>query len=238
MLLGTVLGLRACDVVALKLMDIDWLRGEIHIVQSKTSNPVILPLTQDVGEAVKDYILNVRPSTADKEIFLRINAPHKRLAAAVTVGEIYRGCCTARKRETYLRHFIKFDKWCVEEHPDQTQLSRELVLDWINDIASSSYNTAQRVASMRQFARYLCAIGEEAYVLPEQYAPLKKPDCTAGVDYMSMAAITAIIEKPGANTPKGLRDRFFMILLYDTGARIQEILDIKLCDVHLAAFQK
>lgn len=82
---------------------------------------------------------------------------------------------TARnfKRETYLRHFIKFDGWCVEKHPDQTQLSRELVLNWINDIASSSYNTAQRVASMRQFARYLCAIGEEAYVLPEKYASLK-----------------------------------------------------------------
>lgn len=95
MLLGTVLGLRACDIVALKLADINWLRGEIRIVQSKTANPVILPLTQDVGEALKDYILNGRPSTADKEIFLRINAPHKRLAAAVTVGEIYRDCCIA-----------------------------------------------------------------------------------------------------------------------------------------------
>ena len=95
MMLGTVLGLRACDVVALKLADIDWLRGEIRVVQSKTSNPVILPLTQDVGEALKDYILNARPSTADNEIFLRINAPHKRLAAAVTVGEIYRDCCIA-----------------------------------------------------------------------------------------------------------------------------------------------
>lgn len=95
MMLGTVLGLRACDIVALKLTDIDWLRGEIRIVQSKTSNPVILPLTQDVGEALKDYILNARPRTSDNEIFLRIKAPHKRLATAVTVGEIYRDCCIA-----------------------------------------------------------------------------------------------------------------------------------------------
>ena len=57
------------------------------------------------------------------------------------------------KRETYLRHFIKFDRWCMETHPEQTELSRELVLDWINDTTVSSYNTAQRVASMRQFAR-------------------------------------------------------------------------------------
>ena len=95
MMLGTVLGLRACDIVALKLTDIDWLRGEIHIVQSKTTNLVILPLTQDVGEALKDYILNARPSAVDNEIFLRIKAPHTKLAAAVTVGEIYRDCCIA-----------------------------------------------------------------------------------------------------------------------------------------------
>lgn len=95
MLLGTVLGLRACDIVTLKLADIDWLRGEIRIVQSKTSHPVILPLTQDVGEALKDYILNARPNTVDKEVFLRIKAPYTKLACAVTVGEIYRDCCTA-----------------------------------------------------------------------------------------------------------------------------------------------
>ncbi len=82
---------------------------------------------------------------------------------------------TARgfKRENYLRHFIKFDRWCMEKHPTQTKLSRELVLDWINDTTISSYNTAQRVAFMRQFARYLCAVGEEAYILPEKYAPLR-----------------------------------------------------------------
>lgn len=68
--------------------------------------------------------------------------------------------------------------------------------------------------------------------------PFKKPDCASGVDYMSMAAIRAIIEQPDSNTPKGLRDRFFMILLYDTGARIQEILDIKLCDVQFGRFPK
>lgn len=95
MMLGTVLGLRACDVVALKLKDIDWLRGEIRVLQSKTSNPVLLPLTQDVGEALQDYILNARPSTKAEEVFLRINAPHTALAAAVTVGEIYADCCSA-----------------------------------------------------------------------------------------------------------------------------------------------
>lgn len=68
--------------------------------------------------------------------------------------------------------------------------------------------------------------------------PFKKPDNSVVVDYMSMAAITAIIEQPDTTTPKGLRDQFFMILLYDTGARVQEILDIKLCDLQLGRLPK
>lgn len=106
---------------------------------------------------------------------------------------------TARnfKKETYLRHFIKFDSWCIEKHPDHAQLSRELVLDWINDAASSSYNTAQRVASMRQFARYLCAIGEEAYILPEKYAPLKsRAAAYLFTDFELTALFTSIDQLP------------------------------------------
>lgn len=95
MMLGTVLGLRACDIVALKLADIDWLHGEIKIIQSKTANPVVLPLTQDVGDALMDYILNVRPDTTAQEVFLRIRAPHLPLTNAVAIGEIYEDCCIA-----------------------------------------------------------------------------------------------------------------------------------------------
>lgn len=95
MMLGTVLGLRACDIVALKLTDIDWMHGEIKIIQSKTANPVALPLTQDVGDALMDYILNARPSTLAQEVFLRIRAPHLPLTSAVAIGEIYEDCCIA-----------------------------------------------------------------------------------------------------------------------------------------------
>ena len=93
MILGTVLGLRACDVVKMRLSDIDWQHGEIHIRQDKTDIPVVLPLTQDVGEALKDYILHARPTTVYDELFVRINAPHTPIKAAVTIGEIYEKCC-------------------------------------------------------------------------------------------------------------------------------------------------
>jgi site-specific recombinase XerD len=93
MILGTVLGLRACDVIALKLTDIDWLLGEIKFVQSKTGKTIVLPLTTDVGEAVKDYILNARPKTDAKQIFMKLKAPITPIMSAVTIGEIFRDCC-------------------------------------------------------------------------------------------------------------------------------------------------
>jgi len=95
MMLGTVLGLRACDVAALQLADIDWVNGEIRILQSKTAKSLALPLTEDVGTALKDYILNGRPQSNSKYVFLRLIAPFDGLLTAVTMGEIYRDCCKA-----------------------------------------------------------------------------------------------------------------------------------------------
>jgi len=92
MMLGIVLGLRACDIVVMKLSDIDWINGEIKILQAKTAISVILPLTADIGDALSDYILNARPVSDSEQVFLRIKAPHVGLKSAVTIGEIYNAC--------------------------------------------------------------------------------------------------------------------------------------------------
>jgi len=95
MALGAELGLRACDIIALKLGDIDWVSGELKVVQSKTNTAVVLPLTERVWESMQDYILNARPKSKEQHIFLRLNPPYKPLKAAITIGEVYRDCCTA-----------------------------------------------------------------------------------------------------------------------------------------------
>ena len=63
-------GLRACDVVRLKLGSIDWRTREIRLVQHKTGEPLSLPLEAESGNAIADYILNGRPDTALPNIFL------------------------------------------------------------------------------------------------------------------------------------------------------------------------
>lgn len=88
-LLGAITGLRAIDIARIKLTDIDWQRGEIKIVQSKTKKSVAVPLTNDVGEAIMEYILKARPESSHDNIFLRIRPPYQPFSNGVAVGDIY-----------------------------------------------------------------------------------------------------------------------------------------------------
>lgn len=82
-LLGATTGLRAVDIVNLKLNDIDWINGEVKINQSKTNVSLSLPLTKKVGVAIQDYILNSRPNSLNQYIFLRMKSPFEKLGSGV-----------------------------------------------------------------------------------------------------------------------------------------------------------
>lgn len=68
-------GLRACDIVALKLDGIKWRQERIEVYQTKTGNPLELPLTDEVGSAIYDYLKGVPRYGSYREVFLRIKAP-------------------------------------------------------------------------------------------------------------------------------------------------------------------
>ena len=75
MLLSTY-GLRAGEVVRLRLDDIDWRTERLRIRQSKTGAESFLPLLPPVGEALLNYLRSGRPQTEIREVFLRVRAPH------------------------------------------------------------------------------------------------------------------------------------------------------------------
>jgi hypothetical protein len=68
-------GLRCCDIVALRLDEIDWRRDEIRLVQAKTSRPLVLPLPALAGNAVAEWILHGRPACDAPEVFVRLQPP-------------------------------------------------------------------------------------------------------------------------------------------------------------------
>jgi site-specific recombinase XerD len=75
LLLACRLGLRAGDIRTLKLDHLRWEDSRIEMTQSKTTTPLSLPLTEEVGEALIDYLKSGRPKTAHREVFLKLNPP-------------------------------------------------------------------------------------------------------------------------------------------------------------------
>jgi Site-specific recombinase XerD len=74
-LFGLSTGIRACDLIRLKLSDIDWINETISFKQSKTGNTVCLPLTTVVGNAIANYLSKERLRTDNDFLFVRQLAP-------------------------------------------------------------------------------------------------------------------------------------------------------------------
>ena len=74
-LLAARLGLRVGDIRSIKIDDINWQKSTISLVQQKTGNPLELPMSEEIGNAIIDYLKNGRPKSVHRELFLTHNAP-------------------------------------------------------------------------------------------------------------------------------------------------------------------
>ena len=84
LLLLVTYGLRAREVAALRLDDIDWRHERVHVPGRKAGHSTTFPLSPVVGQAIVDYLREGRPGTTERALFLRGMAPH----TSVTHGAI------------------------------------------------------------------------------------------------------------------------------------------------------
>ena len=84
-LLASRLGLRSGDICHLTFSDIDWDECKIRIRQQKTGRLITLPLLEDVGEAIIDYVTHARPKTEIKHVFVTKLHPYKPLNSVATM---------------------------------------------------------------------------------------------------------------------------------------------------------
>jgi integrase len=87
-LLALTTGLRACDIVNLRLSDLDWRARTADIVQQKTRNPLTVPLTDLLIGRLAEYVLDQRPNSDDDHVFLRAKAPHTGLADHASIHRV------------------------------------------------------------------------------------------------------------------------------------------------------
>ena len=151
------------------------------------------------------------------------------------------------KRNTQLAYrdsFSLFLRYCRDQEnisPEKLTISevdRELILrflQWLEEERNCKAATRnQRLAAIHSFFSFLM-VEEPQYIQQSQKIlaiPMKKTD-KPPLMYLPLDSIKGLLEQPDRTTTQGKRDAVLLSLLYDTGARVQELVDLKVCDVAL-----
>ncbi|AYD47377.1 tyrosine-type recombinase/integrase [Arachidicoccus soli] len=84
------LGLRGTDITKLRFENIDWERDQMHLVQSKTGEPLSVPMNAAIGNELFDFITTERPKNATTTVLLAKSRPHGELKGlGHIVGKIF-----------------------------------------------------------------------------------------------------------------------------------------------------
>lgn len=83
------LGVRSAELRHLRLEDIDWAEGLLHIRKSKTGTGRTLPLPADAGALLAEYVRSHRPVSARREVFVAARTPHMPLGDAASTTMVH-----------------------------------------------------------------------------------------------------------------------------------------------------
>jgi site-specific recombinase XerD len=172
-----------------------------------------------------------------KDAFLRllrewftVFLPRQRAASPNTIE-------SARRTWNMLLRHIAETRHVNAEAITFAMLDRAAVAGFLDHMKTKKRWTAatynQRLACIRSFFKYVataepilaCHLADLAGI-PPMRGPASKP-----VAHMSQTAVTALLAQPDPTTRAGLRDQFFMILMYDTAARDAEMLAMDVGDL-------
>ncbi len=118
---------------------------------------------------------------------------------------------------------------------DLTVCTIEEFLNWLESEKGNSISTRnQRLAAIRTLFHYIQKNAPEYMFQCHQIIgiPFKKAEKRV-IGFLNEEKTRELLAIPDSNTKKGLRDQALLCLLYDSGARVQELADIKVRDLHL-----
>ena len=116
--------------------------------------------------------------------------------------------------------------------------NRQIIIDflqWLSDVRNCTPSSRnQRLSILRTFFDYAGQLDcmHIALELSVKKIPATKQTKTI-VKFLSDDALKTLLQQPNTNKLNGLRDRFFMMLMYDTGARCSELINIKICNLRI-----
>lgn len=145
-------------------------------------------------------------------------------------------------RDTFrlLLNYAQRVKAIAPEKMALCDFSASLILDFLTHLETERHNMVRsrnlRLAGVRAFAHYVTLKCPASLQVMQQILaiPMKRFEKPL-LGFLSREEIKALLNAPDTTTWCGYRDRIMFELLYNTGARVSELLDIKVADVTLAA---
>ena len=165
--------------------------------------------------------------------FLTVYLPKQRASSANTIKAY-------RESLNLLLEYLKEEEKLPLMEVSFERISRKTVegyLDWLEETRKCSISTRNhRLSSIRSFYKYAGNrdMSIIAYTIEFEMIPIKKTEKTQQVKFFEEDTLKAILAQPDTSTRKGIRDLFFMILMYDTAGRNQEILNLKVSDIRVS----
>ena len=162
--------------------------------------------------------------------FLLMYLPRHRCLSPHTV-KAYRDTLQLFRRFLQDEKHLPFSQMTFD-HLDHHAIAE--FLEWLRTTRHCSVTTCnQRLAALKAFAKYAAQEDVTLMVVYTEVSKVRSQRAAqAPVSYLSEPALASLLAEPDPATSRGLRDQCLLILLYDTGARIQELLDLRLRDVH------
>ena len=137
---------------------------------------------------------------------------------------------------SYKRDLKKFFEYLnigsIEEIKNITKQDLEGYIKHLSDIGRATTTISRNVASIKAFFAYLY---DEEIMKSNPSVGLKAPKIIKKVpEILTVSQVDALLEQPSKNSPKELRDKAMLELLYATGMRVTELITLKMDDVNLA----
>ncbi len=121
---------------------------------------------------------------------------------------------------------------------DLVDIAAEDVITFLAHLEDERHNTVAtrnvRLAALHAFFRYVAASEPEQLARSQRILqiPFKRADHRT-IDYLEYAELQAVLEAVERSTGAGRRDYALLATMFNTGARVQELLDLRTCDLHL-----
>ncbi|MBV7274415.1 tyrosine-type recombinase/integrase [Clostridium sp. PL3] len=144
-------------------------------------------------------------------------------------------------RDTFKQLLLYMDNKCKikPEYLTFNRINSETIrnfLFWLENTRSVNINTRnQRLAAIHSFYRYVQSECPDILFECQKILgiPFKRRQ-QATIEHITQENLQLLLEQPNITTKRGRRDLVLMVTLYDSGARIQELIDLKVCDVRLS----